>query len=145
MDNLKIITDPGVNEIFQKYPEFVRFKMDFLRSLILETAKETAEITELEETLKWGEPSFLTKIGSTIRMDWKPGTPEQYALYFKCTSKLVDTFKKVYGPIFRYEGNRAIVFKLNDKLPVPELKQCITAALTYHKVKKKLNLGLYEN
>ena len=59
----------------------------------LETAKEIEEITKLEETLKWGEPCYITKTGSTLRMDWKAKTPTQYALYFKCTSRLVETFK----------------------------------------------------
>ena len=45
------------------YPDFVRKKMRPLRELILETAKETDGVDHLEETLKWGEPSFLTGLG----------------------------------------------------------------------------------
>ena len=32
----------------------------FLRQLIFETAAATEVVGELEETLKWGEPSYLT-------------------------------------------------------------------------------------
>ena len=140
--NLNIVINPDVEHVFNKYPEFVRENMLKLRELILESAAETTEITDLEETLKWGEPSYLVKNGSTIRIDWKEKAPEQYAIYFKCTSKLVHTFKTVYNDLFRYEGSRAIVFQLNDKIPEVELKSCIKVALTYHKVKHLPLLGL---
>ncbi|MBX2982521.1 MAG: DUF1801 domain-containing protein [Flavobacteriales bacterium] len=135
MSKLEVNTDPRVEDVFANYPDHVREKMRQLRELVLETAKETPSISALEETLKWGEPSYLTKHGSTLRMDWKERTPDQYAMYFKCTSRLVDTFRLVHGPAFTYEGKRAIVFQLDQKVPVRELKACIRAALTYHKVK----------
>ncbi len=113
-----------------------------LRRLVIEAAEEIEDLTNLEETLKWGEPSYLTKKGSTLRMDWKQKTPNQYQLYFKCTSKLVETFKMVYGNTFNYEKNRAIVFQLDDKIPETELKKCITAALRYHSVKQLPQLDL---
>ncbi len=142
MQKLKLITNPKVDELFANYPENVREKMQYLREFIIETAEETEEVDILEETLKWGEPSFVTKNGSTLRMDWKEKSPQQYALYFKCTSRLVDTFRLVYNHTFQYEGNRAIVFQLNQKIPEVELKQCIKAALRYHKIKHLEILGI---
>jgi len=142
MGKLILKTNPKVNEVFVSYPENVREKMQFLRELVIETAEETEGINELAETLKWGEPSFLTKNGSTLRMDWKEKTPNHYAMYFQCSTRLVNTFKMVFDKTFQYEGNRAIVFQLNQKIPVAELKQCIKATLTYHKVKNDLTLGI---
>ncbi len=142
MSDLNTKIQPGVEEVFSAYPEFVRQKMLDLRELILESAEEMPEISEIELALKWGEPGFITKIGSTLRIDWKEKSPDQYALYFKCTSRLVDTFRMVFGDTFNYEGNRAIVFKLNDSLPVPELRECVKAALRYHKVKHLETLGI---
>jgi hypothetical protein len=142
MERLEINTSPEVERIFDSYPANIQKKMGILRELVFEAARETEGIATLEETLKWGEPSYLTKHGSTIRMDWKPRSPDQYAIYFKCTSRLVETFKTVFGNAFRYEGSRAIVFALNDQIPVRELKSCIKAALTYHKVKHLDNLGM---
>jgi len=141
MKNLKINKDPRVDTKFKNYPKGIKPKLEHLRKLILETASNIFEITELEETLKWGEPSYLVKKGSTIRMDWKEKSPDQYAMYFKCTSKLVATFKELYGNKFNYETTRAIVFKLEDKVPEKELKECIEMALTYHSVKHLPNLG----
>ena len=143
-DNLKINQDPRVPEKWEKYPKHIIPKLNKLRALIMETAKD-CNIEEIEEALKWGEPSYLVKKGSTIRMDWKTKTPDQYAMYFKCTSKLVLTFKEVFGDTFNYETTRAIVFKLEDKLPEHELKQCIAAALNYHRLKGKPLLGMDSN
>ena len=142
MGKLNLKTNPKVDEIFANYPDQVRAKMVHLRRLVHLTAEETEGIDELEETLKWGEPSFIVKNGSTLRMDWKEKTPEQYALYFQCTSRLVDTFRMVYADKFQYEGDRAIVFQLNENIPETELKECIKATLTYHKVKHLMTLGI---
>jgi hypothetical protein len=104
----------------------------FLRQLILETALNAEDVNKLEETLKWGEPSYLTKNGSTIRIAWKKTTPNQYFMYFHCKTKLVDTFKELYSDIFIFEGNRAIIFNENNEIPIKELKHCISLSLTYH-------------
>ena len=145
MNSLLIKTHPKSEDKFNAYPEEVKKKLQHLRQLILETATEINTIKEVEETLKWGEPSYLVKKGSTIRIDWKPKMPQQYAMYFKCTSKLVLTFKEVYGDLFTYEKNRAIIFKMNDAIPNQALKECIRAALQYHRVKQLPRLGLENN
>ncbi len=138
---MELIKNPKVKEVFDEYPKSVRPKLLRLRQLVMEAANDIESINQLEETLKWGEPSYLTKGGSTIRMDWKKKTPNQYALYFKCTSKLVPTFKMVHGDKFKFEGNRAIVFALDEEIPEKELKHCISLALTYHRVKHLPMLG----
>ncbi|MCF8239362.1 MAG: DUF1801 domain-containing protein [Saprospiraceae bacterium] len=142
MNKLQINRSPAAEKKLQSYPDEVKVKLAHLRSLILETAQETDTIKVVEETLKWGELSYLVKKGSTIRIDWKPSTPGQYALYFKCTSKLVPTFKEVFGNTFSYENNRAIVFPMQDIIPIPEVKSCIRLALCYHTLKHIPRLGM---
>lgn len=75
MRPLEIRTNPEVNKVFNSYPDAVRKKMAALRTMILEAAEEIPQLTILEETLKWGEPSYLSKYGSTIRIDWKEKNP----------------------------------------------------------------------
>lgn len=135
------IGNPDVARVFDSYPEPIRKRMMRLRQLVMDTALETEGVDALEETLKWGEPSYLTKGGSTIRMDWKDRTPDQYAMCFNCNTSLVNTFKAVHGDVFTFEGNRAIVFGEIDDLPVNALKHCISLALTYHRVKHLPSLG----
>lgn len=138
---MELESDPRVEEVFNNYPKEVKQQMLQLREIVLKAASEIEGLEKLEETLKWGEPSYVTKYGSTLRMDWKEKTPEQYAMYFKCTSKLVPTFKTVFKYKFNFENNRAILFTLNEEIPKPQLKQCIKMALTYHKIKQLPLLG----
>jgi len=141
MSRISIKQNPQTKVKFESYPEYIQNKMTYLRDLILETASEIESIEEIEETLKWGEPSYIVKKGSTIRMDWKPKAPTQYAMYFNCNTSLVETFKALYGNLFKYEKNRAILFELNDKIPKNELKECIEMALKYHSLKNEAFLG----
>ncbi len=46
----------------------MRRKTKRLRQLILDTASETEGVIALEDTLKSGEPSYLTLGGSTFRI-----------------------------------------------------------------------------
>jgi hypothetical protein len=125
MSQFQLVVDPKAEAVFEKYRGEIKLKLLKLRKLIIDSAIEIDGIQQLEETLKWGEPSYLTKKGSTIRIDWKPRTPNQYAIYFKCTSKLVETFKTVFKDQFNFEGNRAILFQLDESVPEKELKTCI--------------------
>lgn len=138
---MKFSESPKVKERFESYPGFVQKQMYALRNLVIQTASEVEDLEKLEETLKWGEPSYSTKNGSTIRMDWKESKPDEYAMYFHCQTKLVDTFKELYREQFKFEGNRAIVFGCNEIIAENELKHCISIALNYHKLKHLPLLG----
>lgn len=138
---MKFSENPKVKDKFESYPGFVQKRMYALRNLVIQTASEVEGVEKLEETLKWGEPSYVTKNGSTIRMDWKESKPDEYAMYFHCQTKLVDTFKELYRDHFKFEGNRAIVFSCTEKVAENELKHCISIALNYHKLKHLPLLG----
>jgi len=132
--------DPKVEAVFNGFSPAVKKKLMRLRKLIFEVAQKTEGVGQLEETLKWGQPSYLTpksKSGSTIRLGREKKTDGDYAIYFKCQTTLVETFREQFQDKFRYEGNRAILFRLDDKIPVRELRRCIAMALTYHLRKKK--------
>ncbi len=131
--------NPDVAAVFNSYPPTIQEKLLFLRQVILETASATEGVGEIEETLKWGEPSYLTpstKSGSTIRLAWKPSQEAYYAMYFKCTANLVTAFKERYPTELTYGGTRSIIFHEDEDVPVKELTQCIVLALTYHLNKK---------
>ena len=126
---------PDVAKTFERYPPSVRKKLMALRTLILEVAAQTQGVGALEESLKWGEPAYVTtvsKSGSTIRIAWKKARPTQYAMYFNCQTTLVDSFKTMFPTAFKFEGNRALVFDESDEVPVEALSICVEMALTYH-------------
>ena len=84
---------------FDAYPKPLKPKLLALRRLILDTARTTKGVGALEETLKWGQPSYLTpetKSGSTIRIDQVKSGADQYAVYFHCQTNLVETFRELY-------------------------------------------------
>ena len=128
--------NPAVAQAFEAFPPTVRRKLLRLRELIFTTAGATPGVGEIEETLKWGEPAYLTsqsKSGSTVRLGWKKARPTHYAMYFNCQTTLVESFRSLFPHDFRFEGNRALVFDEADSVPTDALGHCIAAALTYHR------------
>ena len=131
-------SDPAVSQVFEAYPPALKKKLLALRELIFHTAASTEGVGALEETLKWGEPAYLTtasRSGSTIRIDARKTQPSQYAMYFNCQTDLVSTFRTLFPTEFTFEGQRAIVFDVAKPIPKDALAFCIAAALTYHLAK----------
>jgi len=136
---MRRITDTGVASVFKAYPAGIRAKLMVLRELVFDTAARTEGVGRLTETLKWGQPSYLTEetgAGTTVRIDrLKAG--DGYAVYFHCQSGLVGQFRELYSGTFTYEGKRAILFDAKDRVPARELRHCLALALTHHARKKK--------
>ncbi len=129
----------AVAQVFEAYPDTVRKKLLALRELVFRTAAAIEGVGELEETLKWGEPAYVTsksRSGSTVRIGWKTSTPSRYAMYFHCQTNLVETFKTLFPDEFTFEANRAIVFTDAEAIPMDSLAFCVAAALTYQRRKR---------
>lgn len=134
---MRRFADPAVAAVFAACPACpagTRKRLLALRELVFDVAAKTDGVGPLTETLKWGQPSYLTeetRSGTTVRIDrLKKG--EGYALYVHCQSGLVPKFRELYGDTFRYEGKRALLFETDTRLPLPELRHCIGLALTHH-------------
>ena len=137
---MKRFADKNVAEVFRSYPAELRARLMALRELIFDVAADTGGVGRLSETLKWGQPSYLTEqtgSGSTVRID-RLKNADGYAIYFHCQSGLVDEFRRIYPETFRYEGKRAILFDNSERVPVRALGRCIGLALTHHARKKKV-------
>jgi Domain of unknown function (DU1801) len=133
-------SDAAVDAVFAAYPIPLKTRLLALRRLILETARTTTGVGALQETLKWGQPSYLTtetRSGSTIRIDRIKSATDQYAIYFHCQTDLVETFRELYPRELNCVGNRCIVLNVADALPEPALRHCVALALTYHLNKHK--------
>ncbi len=121
--------------VFDGLPKALAKQLVTLRTLILETAAENSVIGPLEETLKWGEPAYLTsatKSGTTIRINRHKKSDNEYAIYVHCQTDLVERYKQLYGDILKFEGSRAIVFDVDQDIPTEAVKHCVAMALTYH-------------
>jgi hypothetical protein len=123
-----------VDAVFSGYPKDLRTKLRGMRKLIIDTARKTKGVGALEETLKWGQPSYLTKSksGTTIRID-RHG--EGYAMFVNCQTSLIAQYRELYPRELKFEGKRAIVFDLSRDPPEDALRHCIALALTYHQRK----------
>jgi len=124
--------DPEVEAKFASFPEPARKGLLALRGLIFEIAAATPHVGALEETLKWGQPAYLTpetKSGSTIRL----GLPKQggFAIYTHCQTTILSDFQSLFPNDFVYEGNRAIHFEDGETLPLEKLRLLVGRALTY--------------
>ena len=132
---MRPFASPAVARVFADYPRHVKREMLDLRELILDTAADTPGVGRIEETLKWGEPAYVTvetKSGSTVRIDWKKTQPDRLALYFNCQTTLVETFRSWFPRDFAFEGKRALTFPLGSPAPRDALALCLSAAFTYH-------------
>ena len=123
-----------VAAVFERYSPAVRKSLLRVRKLIFDTAAGLEGVGPLEEALRWGEPSYLTTqsgSGSMVRINQLPRQERACAVYFHCQTNLVETFRTLYSGKLKFEGNRAIVFAIDEPLPVAELRHCIALALTY--------------
>lgn len=126
--------NPNVEQVFAEYPEEARNGLFQLRQLIFDVAARTEAVGKLEETLKWGQPAYLTpetKSGSTIRLGLTK--TDKIAIYTHCQTSLIADFQTLFPDDFIYEGNRAIHFETHATLPVEKLELFIKSALTYHR------------
>jgi hypothetical protein len=129
-----VFQNSRVAAVFERYPVEVRKQLLRVRKLIFDTAASLEGVGPIEETLRWGEPSYLTTqsgTGTMVRINQLPRNERAFGIYFHCQTNLVETFRARYARLFEFEGNRALVFDVEDELPEAELKDCIAMALTY--------------
>ena len=132
------IEDLSVAAVYKSYPEDLRNKLLALRQLIFETVDAIGDVV-LTETLKWGEPSYNAsgRAGTPIRL--APSREKNTCgLFVHCQTSLIAEFRERYPDIFHYRGTRAILFSPDDTIAIAELREFITAALTYHRRKSLL-------
>ena len=125
-----------VARAFAAFPERVRARLLEVRELIFETAAAIEGVGPLTETLKWGEPAYLTEAtgsGSTIRLGWFRPSERNCAVLFNCRTTLIDTFRSRFPDVFAYEKNRAILLDAHKPLRQAALAACLAMALTYHR------------
>ena len=130
-----MVSDVGA--VFDAYPPALRTGLLELRRLILETAAG-ADVGKIVETLKWGQPAYLTarpRTGTTIRIDAIKGSPDRYAMFVNCKTTLLDSYRLLYPDTFQFEGQRAVIFSTGSPPPEAALRHLLALALTYHRAK----------
>ena len=124
-----------VQAAFDAFPPAVRHRLVEVRRMIFDIAAENPRVGAITETLKWGEPAYLTEAtgsGSTIRLGRPRGLPDRAAVYFICRTTLVDEFRERFGEDFQYEGTRAVLLSTGGEVDRVALAIMLSMALTYH-------------
>jgi hypothetical protein len=127
----------NVAAAFSAFPAGVRARLLEVRNLMFETAADIEGVGPVRETLKWGEPAYLTEAtgsGTTIRLGWfRSFESRECAVLFNCRTTLVADFRDRFPDAFAYEKNRAILLDAGETLPEAPLSMCLGMALTYHR------------
>ena len=128
----------NVAKVFDAYPAAARKRLLAIRELVYQTAARHPEVGKLTETLKWGEPAYLTEesgTGSTIRIDFKEKDPDHVSLFFNCQTTLVGQMQREFPGEFSYVENRQVQIPLSGRLPKKVVSECLAMALMYHRNK----------
>ncbi|XDD54156.1 hypothetical protein AB3N62_17070 [Leptospira sp. WS4.C2] len=132
-----IPSEPLTSYYFNLTPVMLNKVME-IRNWIYEISQSNDQIGEIEECLKWGQPSFLTpktKSGSTIRIG--KVNDSEYALYFNCKTTIAQEIA-IEFPELKCDGKRALYFAIDQKLSKTKVIVCLKKALLYHKRKSDI-------
>ena len=124
---------PKVQSAYDAFDDAQRDIALMLRDLIFAVAADTPQAGVVEETLKWGQPSYLTprtKSGSTLRI----GTTKagDTGIYAHCGTTIISDYVATFPGDDRIDGNRGVLFASKDEINTDRLRHLIRHALTYH-------------
>ncbi len=97
------------------------------------------DLGELDETLKWHQPSWRPKrarTGSTLRMGWMPNNPDRLTLFVDCKTDLAARMRDLYPDLPANDGRRALGIDLNAPLPEQALSHLASMTFTYHQKRR---------
>ncbi len=120
-----------ITQVITHWPDTAQKTFHHLRQIIFDTAASNPQVAPLSEALKWGEPSFLTKTGTTLRIDWKARSPDEIGLFVICRTDLLDQIRAMYPNAFRFEGTRALYLRLDAPIPEQAVAYLATRTQTY--------------
>lgn len=117
---------------FDGFPPAARPVLEEVRRALFLLADDLG-VGPLSETLKWGQPAYLTEAtgaGTTVRLGVDAGDP---AVFVHCRTTLVESFRAEHPEAFGYGGTRAL--RLRDGFDGDVLAIFLGRALTYRRAK----------
>lgn len=115
-----------VETVFNTFADDTRAGALALRGLVLGIGGD-----EVTETLRWGQPAYVTPKGSTLRVG--PHKEACFALYAHCQSTIVSSYAAAFPGWDRLDGNRAVLFDTPKDIEPERLSHLIRHALNYHR------------
>ncbi len=125
--------NPAVKAAFDAFADENKENLLAMREMIFDVAAQTFGVGPLHETLKWGQPAYLTpetKSGTTIRLgQTKAGGA---AVLTHCQTTVVSDFRALFAQDFQYDGGRALHLSAGTDPSDLRLREFVRMALTYH-------------
>ncbi|TDH38470.1 DUF1801 domain-containing protein [Pseudohoeflea suaedae] len=121
-----------IRPVFDAAPARARAIAIELRELIYRTASKLDEVSDLTESLKWGEPSYAPSrpgIGTSVRIS--PREDGSVGLMFICHTDIVSSFRELYRDELEFEGRRAIILRRSGQ-STDAVTHCVSMAMTWH-------------
>ncbi len=122
---------PEIVAALDQIPPAQRRAMLTLRQMIFEEAGADPRFGPIDESLKWGQPSYVParpRIGTAIRL----GTQgNRVALFTHCQTSVMADVRPLFGPEAQFDGTRGVGFAPED-LPEMPIRGLIRAALGYY-------------
>ena len=121
----------NVEAAFATISEPERGHLLALRAHILKTAVGLDDVGTVEEVLRWGQPSYIAKRGTALRLAAVKGGG--YGIYTHCQSGVIARFaaSTPRSDQFEIEGNRAVRFERDTPPDLDALHSLIVHALRY--------------
>ncbi|SFR55035.1 hypothetical protein [Litoreibacter janthinus] len=126
-----------VSNVFDALPPETAEVLRATRLKILTQAAAADGVGPLTETLKWGEPAYLTnapKTGTTIRLGQIGGAP---AMMVPCSTTIIEDARAIFGDLPDLSGKRGLILGGASEV----LYYVIDAALCYHLRKCRAVVG----
>ncbi|WP_069301190.1 DUF1801 domain-containing protein [Neptunicoccus sediminis] len=124
---------PEVQAAFDTFAPEEREKLHVVRRLIFQCAV-AIEAGPVTETLRWGQPAYLVKRGSSLRLGI--GKTGQAAIFAHCQSSIISDFATVFGADFKLDGNRAVYLEKLGPEVLEKLQFLILHGLQYKRLPK---------
>ncbi len=118
-----------IRDVFMRVPDPARSGMLYLRDKLYEIAKTIPATKGLDESLKWGQPSYVPKsgIGTPLRLGQ---TDEGFGLFVHCQTTVISEFASLTSNV-NIDGNRGVLFTSMDEVKGSNLEPMICHAMTY--------------
>jgi hypothetical protein len=124
-------TAQAVADAFTAFPPQVRLRMLLLRTQIYLAADES-QTAPVAESLKWGQPSYLTSTGTPIRLGWKADRPDTCQALVHCQTDLISQWRMIFRDAFTYEGTRAVNIPVTEDISLLAFQKMAQMAHLYH-------------
>ncbi|MEO1399191.1 MAG: DUF1801 domain-containing protein [Pseudomonadota bacterium] len=129
----------AVETAFATMPSEAGAVLRRVREQIMAQSSANSTIGKVTETLKWGQPSYLTeqtKSGSTLRLGVTKESKKP-AIFVHCQSSLAEEIRELYGDTLSLPDKRHVVLPSRIEEHADALDHIVSLILTYHARKNR--------